>query len=412
MKHIAILTDSYYPIMTPVASCVSKFVEVLKFDNRITIIYPITRTKLKPMQASNVYYREISCWHNTLRSWCNTRLDANKGDCLATIVLYIVRIYGFVLSIFAFPTRSAWMRKGFYKALKRIDEVNPIDVVISASDPFCSHLAVLDYKKNHMVKKWITYSLDPFYYNSYNYTNILFKKARKRRNLKAETDVYQTADYNIFTEELFEVVISLCNLGRDCCLCFPYTLKDFSDVRKDFEYINKEKPLLVYAGTVKSKIRNPALMLSVISKVDNCTLTLYSSGDCDYVFEKYRVPNVEYNRLLPKDEYIETIVNKADILVNIGNTVELQSPSKFLELLSTGKPIVNFYNKKDAVYKIVEKYPLGLNVGDNSIGSVERVRAFVAENNGKRMSYKELVKYFPNNSPNYQKDTLLKIING
>lgn len=411
MKHIVILTDSYYPIMAPVASCVSKIVDVLKEDNKISIIYPIIRTKYKLVQNERIHYYEISCWHNDLRAWSHGRLDRNSRDLLGKIVLLFVRTYGFILSTFAFPTRSSWLRKRYFKALKQIRVKENIDIILSASDPFCSHLAVLDYKKKYSLNKWITYTLDPFYYNTYNYTNIFFKSSRRKKNLRIETQVFQNADYNIFTEELYDVIIELCKLNKDSCFCFPYVLQDFSSLKYSKKTSIDEVPILVYAGTLKSKIRNPQVMLSVCSRVKGIILKLYASGDCEYVYDQYRTPNIEYNRLLLKEQYLDMIVNKADVLVNIGNTVMLQSPSKFLEFMSTGKPIINFYYKKDTIYRMIEKYPLGINIGDDSDDSVKKVKIFVEKNYGKICKYKELINLYPNNNPEYQRQILLNLVN-
>ncbi len=42
---------------------------------------------------------------------------------------------------------------------------------------------------------------------------------------------------------------------------------------------------------------------------------------------------------------IKTVLADADILVNVGNAVAEVKPSKTFEYISTGKPIVNFYQK-------------------------------------------------------------------
>ena len=89
------------------------------------------------------------------------------------------------------------------------------------------------------------------------------------------------------------------------------------------------------------------------------------------------------------------IRDKYDILVNIGNISTLQAPSKTLELLSTGKPIINFYFTEDTQFEMIEKYPLGLNVKNQEEGAVEKVSGFCSKNKGKILPFDEVEKLYP-----------------
>ena len=73
--------------------------------------------------------------------------------------------------------------------------------------------------------------------------------------------------------------------------------------------------------------------------------------DLYFVGELYRsfnddIKNISKNiHFLGKKrkEDIIRIYQEADILVNIGNSIDNQMPSKIFEYISTGKPILNFY---------------------------------------------------------------------
>ena len=88
----------------------------------------------------------------------------------------------------------------------------------------------------------------------------------------------------------------------------------------------------------------------------------------------------------------------------------LQAPSKMLELLSTGKPILNFYFAKDSQYEMIEKYPLGLNIGNEEEGAVEKVEQFCHEVKGKSIPYVEVEKLYPENIMESQVRLLKKLI--
>lgn len=96
-----------------------------------------------------------------------------------------------------------------------------------------------------------------------------------------------------------------------------------------------------------------------------------------------------------RSRYNELIYNEYDILINIGNNFSLQIPSKMLELFSTGRPIINFYQLKDVHYAMVEKYPLGINIGPDDADAVERVSEFCKQMKGKRLSFEEVEALFP-----------------
>ena len=99
-----------------------------------------------------------------------------------------------------------------------------------------------------------------------------------------------------------------------------------------------------------------------------------------------------------------------DILLNVGNACTNQMPSKMLELLSTGRPILNFYYNKDSQYEMIEKYPLGLNVGIDDANVVEKVGDFCNKMKGKQISYDEVKSLYPECVIDEQLNILEKII--
>ena len=155
---------------------------------------------------------------------------------------------------------------------------------------------------------------------------------------------------------------------------------------------------LVYAGALNKEIRNPEYALSVLRNVSRIDLYLYQAGDCNDIIDRYASSHIKVNGLLQRDQYVDLICNKADILVNIGNNSKLQAPSKLLELLSTGKPILNFYYYKDSQYEMIEKYPLGLNVGRDDECVVRKIQDFCDNMKGRSMDIDMIKNIFPENS--------------
>ena len=126
--------------------------------------------------------------------------------------------------------------------------------------------------------------------------------------------------------------------------------------------------------------------------------------------DKYLSETIKSFPAVNRSRYNELIYNEYDILINIGNNFSLQIPSKMLELFSTGRPIINFYQLKDVHYAMVEKYPLGINIGPDDADAVERVSEFCKQMKGKRLSFEEVEALFPENTMDSQLALLEKLI--
>ena len=81
-----------------------------------------------------------------------------------------------------------------------------------------------------------------------------------------------------------------------------------------------------------------------------------------------------------------------------------------LELLSTGKPIINFYFTEDTQFNMIEKYPLGLNIKNGDLDPVRKIENFRHEMKGKRMTFKEVEVLFPDNNIDSQVGLLKRLI--
>ena len=101
--------------------------------------------------------------------------------------------------------------------------------------------------------------------------------------------------------------------------------------------------------------------------------------------------NIHISGVVPLDDYYRKL-SQADVLVNLSNNAKLQAPHKLMELVSTGKPIINFYYFKNTGYKIIEKYPLGINVSNYSDprDMVEAISVFINNNRNKKLGAKEI----------------------
>lgn len=406
---IAVITGYYYPNMYPPAACIDKYLQELKKSHTIYVVCQESAYKYERCNDHRLSFHPVSNWTNDLRNYANYRILNGKRQALFQMLLFFVRLLGVVITPFVYPSRLYWLKQKYYEALNTINNSDSIDAIISVSMPTCAHLAAMRYKKEHPKVKWITYSTDPFTFYDTSYHGVFFKKSRKNKNFKTELDYYNTADINILTEELYASALNDFHVSGQKLLCFPYVLKEIkAPVSPSLGLDGKIK--VVYAGSLNSVIRNPEYTLSVLSKVDIVTLYLFQSGDCDSILRKYSSDSVRIKGLVKRETYLSLINKEADILLNIGNNSDLQAPSKMLELLSTGRPIINFYFKKDNQFEMIEKYPLGLNIGRDEEDAIEKVYSFCKSFHSCRMTYQEVEKIFPENCLTNQLEMLDKAL--
>lgn len=411
--NILVITGPYGAKMSPESSCIDRYLRQLGDDNEVHVVCPRTNSNtLDEYNGFKVYY--VTNFWNSLRCYCQGKIEAqssnNKSSLFWRIVLNLVRTRGFLLSFYQFPTRNAWLIKAYKKELKELSNQITPEAIISVGGLPCAHWAAMIYKKEHPEVKWLTYTLDPVTINDDAYEHILFKAHRRKRYHQMEKSFWETADWNLFTEELYPLMKEEFGNQKNNYICFPYVLtKPY--IERCTTNQKRGKILAVYAGALYLNIRNPRMMLEVMSKVENVNTELYTSGECDGLISEYEGENIERKGMLPREHYLHLINNEADVLINIGNSTNLMAPSKFFELLSTGLPLINFYTTKNTNYKMTERYPLGLNIGGDVANPSERVQQFCESMKGKRLSFEEVESLFPENNLDKQVRKLKECLN-
>ena len=145
-----------------------------------------------------------------------------------------------------------------------------------------------------------------------------------------------------------------------------------------------------FVGNLYKDIRTPDAAIQAFS-------LLQEEAELFFVGETYRflqdkmnesVNNVHFPGRKSKEE-VARIYQEADILVNIGNAIDNQMPSKIFEYISTGKPILNFYKVPNCpTLKYLKNYPLALNLYEPDVlqdtkSNSKKIKDFCMENRGK-----------------------------
>ena len=397
MKNIVILTRGYYPDMSPVSAVIDKYIQYLKGRYCFHIIAVPTRLKYEKFNDPHIKIHYISSRVYKFRLRFEDRYRRKKS-LVNWSLIQIFRLRTAILTFFDETCVTRWEEKRAFDCLQDLGNCIKIDTIISMSGLIVhTHLAAKKYKELHPSVRWITFLTDPISLKSSSYT-IFHSKKRNSRNLSQELGIYESADYNIFVENLYQDAITTFNQPKEKTICFQYVLDPSYASERNRE--NKENGIikLVYAGSLYRVIRNPEYMLSIISKIEEIHLDMYVRAyECYDILNKYESDRIVVNKSVSTAKYKEMICNEYDVLLNIGNNCHNQIPSKMLEYLSTGRPIINFYTFKDSQYEMIENYPLGLNIGVNEMNAVEKVSQFCKTNSGKRLAFHEVEQLFPNN---------------
>lgn len=409
-KQIAILSTMYYPIMGAPSACIDKYIQALKDEYDFHII---TRNDEldNPLNKERDIRFFTSRMHEYRKKWRNN-IKCGRSKLKSLMGLSCINIIKFIQTQVFFPSAQYWEIDGYLKSLERLYHEVALDVVIPVSNNFVTQIATLRFKKIHPEVKWIAFVTDPLSENYIYYKYKLFKGLWKKRNFQKEQEIYSEMDYGMFTPEMFRYVLKVFKIKPEKLFRIEFVLSDFKPDNSMTEVTHtNEICRLIFAGLFYKAIRNPEFALKTLSQVSDISLDMFvGKGECEDILSKYSQPNIKRKEYVDRQRYLHMIYNEYDILINVGNNASLQAPSKMLELLSTGKPIINFYHSKDSQYDMIEKYPLGLNVGKEDTDPVAKVTEFCKKYKGSSISFDKVSALFPKNNLEYQVNILRRLI--
>ena len=193
----------------------------------------------------------------------------------------------------------------------------------------------------------------------------------------------------------------------------------------EFPNIIEQKPLnktkfsdgkihCVFTGQLYEDIRNPKYTIELFSKLADENIELDIFGNDNGCLKEYTLPdNIVYHGEVTSEKAMEYIL-ASDVVVNIGNTLMNQMPSKILTYIATGKPILNIIKDKDCpTMPYMDKYPLSVSILETeepSAETVQKMKAFFLKSHGKQVGFKEIKKLYNTATPEYVGNQLLRII--
>jgi len=294
-----------------------------------------------------------------------------------------------------------WYFAGKKKALQ-LQQQFDFEAIVSISPPYTPHLVAAAVKRRFPKVRWLMDIEDPFSFSEAVFINN--RTLYQQYNYKKEGQLLTLADaVSVTVQKARELYIKyFSNIINKIKVVPPlYSLASFEETfSKDVNVIH-----VGYFGAFYDPIRTPDYLLELFYQLQeeypdfNKKLILHFFGEItpvfQSIFEYYTslLPNVKIHGLVTR-ERAAAAMNTMDFLINIGNTTDYHLPSKCVDYLMSGKPIINLsYCKNDPFTDFMKNYPFILHL-DVSGGlhptMLNEFINFINKYNGREVASKDL----------------------
>lgn len=357
--NVVFLLDNYYPKFSPVAKCAYNIADELStgFNVLIITLDGVDKTNqvecLGSQKVVRGYIEDFEIRRKSESSW-------NRKNVILKVKLIFIRTKRYLSAIFSRINLQKDIVTCYLDAMNKMN----IDVIIPVCLPFESVAAAVIYKKSNPKTIMIPFLFDRFTYNRSLHRNNLNRLIKQKAHKSLEHEMYLYSDH----------IFAMHQLKQNFMQIFSENLEKFSFVEhpllKCMSLPNRDsmdnKIRLLYAGALYKKYRTPEYLLKVFGMLKGeFVLDFYSTGNCEGLINRYiKGANNQVNRRgYVSIKELEQAYANADILISIGNFKSQNLASKTFEYMSTGKPIVHFYeNEKDPVLDLLNKYPMALTI--------------------------------------------------
>ena len=300
------------------------------------------------------------------------------------------------------------LERMYEREIRKAVSVSGYDAVLSFSAPFLPHGCASRLVRGTGVP-WIAVCLDPYF------SHKIFGPERLEERKRREEAVMEAASRVVITYPTDRDYLRAGVAFREKILGAEMP----GIVRRDeaADTADTSGPVRCgFFGSLYREIRDPRATVALFSGITGEDLRMtFAGGLADGTKEDFFPAGCGcgYAGSLSGEalrrQYAET-----EVLVNIGNAVDNQMPSKIFEYLSTGKPIVNIYKSPECpTLKYLERYPLALNLYEKDAEerpaeNGAKVKAFCLAHRGDRVPADKILQLYQANTFEAFAETLQK----
>ncbi len=295
--------------------------------------------------------------------------------------------------------------------VERVIKEKQIDLVVSVHCSIeCSFPVYYLKKKNKLPFKWLFYMLDPFATHSYYTENF------KQKDLKVTQHKLLSACDKILCSDIIAQEIGQIESEDIVKKIEVAEYPKIEDIRSKAKQVALDERYIHCAcvGTFNQAVRPADYLFGVIDRLKDTNLLFHFFGagwDENNEFSVTDRTNCIFHGRVCWEEAI-SFECSCDYLINIGNKVKNQFPSKVLEYVCTGKPIIDFSKYQYGLtQKCLTAYPSSLIVCEekNIDDAVQRIRQFTSSKHAE-IDYPQVRELFAKATPTYVAEQIVNNI--
>ena len=353
-KKILIVSHQYLPLTSPRTTRWKLLTDQLISEGNEVKILTAT-SQLNQDKNNNVIFLGNNKTSNLLN---NLRKESNKENSIIkkNLLNLLKKIYRFFFKTFAWPDYAMFWLISVYKNRNKINY--EYDSIISVSLPFSSHVAAFIINKNKK-KKWILDIGDPFSLKTKALENNIY--IYKKLNIYIEKKFYKLASQIVFTHlEVAKQHVEKFKIDENKIL-IGNPISSFNEniflQSKNYDY--SSLPIIIgYFGILTKGVRSPDETIKFFKNSD-ILINWFTNQDSKNMLTKnnFDLSNHKFFEIIDRDEALNKMSSSMHCLLSIGNLNSLQLPSKVIEYISTGKPVIHFAEiKNDPVIKLADHF--------------------------------------------------------
>jgi len=273
-----------------------------------------------------------------------------------TLFNFLKKFYRFFYKTFAWPDYTMFWLYSIWRKRKKINI--EYDLIISVSLPFSSHLAAYFINKRNK-KKWIMDIGDPFSLkqnalenNKYLYKSLNYYFENKFFNL-AEQIIFTHSEAAAEHSKFFHISNEKVLIGN------PISSFDENIFFNSKKFNYSSLPINIgYFGILTKGVRSPIETIKFFKNSDIFFNWFTNQDSKNIVLQtNLDLANHKFFEIVDRDEALKKMSSSMHCLLSIGNLNSSQLPSKVIEYISTGKPVIHFAEiKNDPVIKLADKF--------------------------------------------------------
>jgi len=341
-KKILIVTHQFLPQVSPRTTRWSLLIdELINKGNEVTVLSGTDPENIE--KNYKILYFGNKQFSSNINKIRQNSQDSSNNSIKKISYSILKKIYRFLFKTFSWPDYAMFWAFTIYKNRKRIK--NDFDIIISVSLPFTSHLCAHILKKR-INAQWYMDIGDPFTLKIYSPENnkIIYSYLNKF----FERKFYKNASKIIFTHnEVAELHKKKFNIDSSkIVIGYPIALLNNDIIKSSLSFNYKDTPLKIgYFGAFTKSVREPNnYIINIANSLgDKTKHEWYINEESKKYFSSINdITFHQFLEILPRKLALEVMVNKIHILLSIGNFNKYQMPSKVIEYLSLGKPVLHY----------------------------------------------------------------------